>query len=55
MSEAMLIAVINLVSKVGIDAAEIILTNMAKASTIDDAIKALQEAKQFNWNKAKQG
>lgn len=54
MNEALTIAVINLIAKVGIDAAEVILTNMAKAATIDDAIKALQEAKKITWSQLKQ-
>lgn len=55
MSEALQIAIFNLVTRVGIDAAVAILSGMKNASTIDDAIKALQDAQKVGWKEAKAG
>jgi hypothetical protein len=41
--------VASLVAKVGIDAAIIILTNLAKVVTIDDAIAALEASRGKTW------
>lgn len=47
MSEALQIALINLIAKVGVEAALEILTNINKASSIDDAIAALSNLKSY--------
>ena len=47
MSEALLIAIINMVAKVGFDATIAFLG--AKAATVDDAIAALKVAKEKSW------
>lgn len=41
--------VIRLVAKVGIDAAIIILENMTKVTTIDEAITALKTSREKAW------
>ena len=41
--------IIGLVAKLGIEGALIVLNNIAKAITIDDAIAALQVAQKTTW------
>lgn len=45
MSETLAIALINLVAKVGLDAAIAITEGLKKSATLDDAIAALRAAK----------
>lgn len=47
------LAIIQLVATVGLDAAASILKGMKNASTIDDAIKALEDAQKITWAQAK--
>lgn len=50
MTEALLIAILNTVAKVGLDAALIIISSLNKpAPTIDDAIVALKSARDKTW------
>lgn len=43
------VALVNLIAKVGLDAAIAIVENINKAATIDDAIAALQETQKKTW------
>ena len=49
MSEALQIAVFNLISNVGINTAITIMENMRSAKTIDEAIAALKAAREKTW------
>lgn len=49
MSEVLQIAVFNLISNVGLNAAISIIENMRNAKTIDDAIVALKAAQTKTW------
>lgn len=49
MNPAILVALINLIGKVGIDAAIYILDGLKNAKTIEEAIAALEESKQKTW------
>lgn len=49
------LALINLIAKVGLDMAIAIMTNINKATTIDEAIAALQETQQKTWADFKAG
>lgn len=49
MNPSLLIAIINLVSKVGLDAAAYILDGLKNAKTIDEAIAALEASKNKSW------
>ena len=53
MSPELQIAVFNLIAKVGLDSAVAIMQGMKNAATIDDAIKALQDAQTVGWSDAK--
>lgn len=53
MSPELQIAVFNLIAKVGIDSAIVIMQSMKNAATIDDAIKACQGAQAGSWSDAK--
>lgn len=53
MTPELQIAVFNLIAKVGLDTAVIIMQNVKNAATIDDAIKALQDAQKYTWADAK--
>jgi len=50
MSEGLIIAIINLVSKVGIDAAISVIKGVSKAATIDEAIAALEASAAKTWD-----
>lgn len=50
MNPQLLIAIINLVTKVGIDAAIAIIDGLKNAATIDDAIAALNASKSKTWD-----
>lgn len=54
-SEDMKLALINLIAKVGLDLAIEIMKNINKATTIDEAIAALQETQQKTWADFKAG
>jgi hypothetical protein len=45
---------LNLVAKVGIEAALSLLENATKVTTIDDAINALKEAQKISYKQLKQ-
>lgn len=45
---------LNLVTKVGIDAALTLLENATKVTTIEDAIAALKEAQKISYKQLKQ-
>jgi len=47
------LSIIQLVTNIGLDAATSILKGMKNASTIDDAIKALEDAQKITWAQAK--
>lgn len=49
MSEAVIIAIINLVAKVGLDTAVYVLNGLKSATTIDEAIAALEASKGKTW------
>ena len=53
MSPELQIAVFNMIAKVGLDSAVAIMQGMKNAATIDDAIKALQDAQKVGWSDAK--
>ena len=53
MSPELQIAVFNMIAKVGLDSAVAIMQGMKNATTIDDAIKALQDAQKIGWSDAK--
>jgi hypothetical protein len=53
MSPELQIAVFNLIAKVGLDSAVAIMQGMKNAATIDDAIKACQDAQKAGWSDAK--
>lgn len=49
MSESMLIAIFNLIAKVGFDAAIAIMDGLKNVKNIDDAITALHLARSKTW------
>lgn len=49
MSEALIIAIINLVAKVGLDASVYVLKGLNKSTTIDEAIAALEDSAKKTW------
>lgn len=49
MSPDMMIALMNLVAKVGFDGALFFFKNLQKAKTIDDAIVALEASSKKSW------
>jgi len=49
MSTELTVALINLVSRVGIDAAIAIVDGVKNAKTIDDAIAALKASREKTW------
>ena len=49
MSNEMIIALAGLISRVGLDAAIIIMESLKKSTTIDEAIVALKESQQKTW------
>lgn len=54
MSPDLIIAIINLVTKVGFDAAIALVNGLKNAATIDDAIAALETSKSKTWEQYKQ-
>ena len=48
------LAFINLIIRLGFDAATIVWENINKAATVDDAIAALQASRGKTWNDYKQ-
>lgn len=54
MSPDLIIAIINLVTKVGFDAAIALVNGLKNAATIDDAIAALEASKSKTWEQYKQ-
>ncbi len=52
MNESQLV-ILNLVTKVGVDAALILLENLTKVSTIDDAISALRKTQTESYKQLK--
>lgn len=55
MTPELQVAIFNMVVSIGIDATLAILNGMKNASTIDDAILALQSAQKVGWKEAKAG
>lgn len=55
MSETLLVALFQLIAKVGLTAAINIMENLGKAVTIDDAIAALKKAQAKTWEDYKAG
>jgi hypothetical protein len=49
MNDALVIALMNLIARVGIEKAIDIFGGLKKAATIDDAIAALQETQKKTW------
>lgn len=49
MSDQLILGIINLVAKVGIDAAISVLNGIARAKTVDEAIIALEESSKKTW------
>lgn len=49
MSEVVIIAIINLIAKVGLDTAVYVLNGLKSATTIDEAIAALEASKGKTW------
>lgn len=49
MNPDLIIAIINLVTKVGFDAAIAVIDGLKNAATLDDAIAALQASKNKTW------
>jgi hypothetical protein len=49
MSEALIISIINLVAKVGFDAAISVINGLKNSKTIDDALTALEASKSKSW------
>lgn len=54
MSTELIIAIINLAAKVGFDSVIALLNGLNAATTIDDAIEALQQSKSKTWEQYKQ-
>lgn len=50
MSPDLLVAIINLIARVGIDAAIYIMDGLKSANTIDEAIAALNTSRQKTWD-----
>ena len=55
MTPELQLAIIQLVTTVGLDTATAIVKGMKAASTIDDAIAALEDAQKITWAAAKAG
>lgn len=55
MSEALMVAVLGSVAKIGLDTTLILMKNMKSAKTVDDAIAALEAAQMYGWAEAKAG
>jgi hypothetical protein len=53
MSPELQIAVFNMIAKVGLESAVIIMQGMQNAATLDAAIKACQDAQKVGWSDAK--
>lgn len=49
MSEALKIAMMNLIARVGLDLAIDLLSGLNKSATIEEAIAALQKSQQKTW------
>jgi hypothetical protein len=54
MNPSLQIAIFNMVANVGIEATVAILNGMKNASSIEDAIKALQAAQLIKWSDFKE-
>jgi hypothetical protein len=55
MTPALQLAIYQMIASIGIDATVAIMNGIKNATTIDDAIAALQAAQKIGWKEAKEG